>query len=96
MIYLRRNVAPISDKGWEEIEGEAREVLEINLAGRRLVDFTGPLGWETAAVNLGRTNPVDAPPVEGVRASLRRSLPMVELESSFSLKLVCTETLSNT
>ncbi|MGH7338600.1 MAG: encapsulin, partial [Myxococcota bacterium] len=54
MIGLNRDLAPISDRAWERIEQEARDVLRLHLAARRIVDFEGPLGWEYSAVDLGR------------------------------------------
>ena len=43
---LRRELAPISKKAWEEIEEEARNTLVNYLAGRKLVDFDAPRGWD--------------------------------------------------
>ena len=56
--HLLRSHAPISGAGWEEIDQEAREHLLVALAARRLVDFSGPHGWEYSATNLGRTEPL--------------------------------------
>ena len=39
MIGLNRNLAPVSDRAWERIEGEARDVLQLHLAARRLVEI---------------------------------------------------------
>ena len=46
MDLLKRQLAPISDAAWEQIDTEARRVLKLNLAGRRVVDFSGPHGWD--------------------------------------------------
>ena len=56
-----------------------------DLAGRKLVDFNGPLGLEASAVNKGRIEPASAPPREGVEASLRQVQPLVELRVPFAL-----------
>ena len=53
--HLLREHAPISDAVWALIDEEARERLTVALAARRLVDFSGPHGWEYSAANLGRT-----------------------------------------
>ena len=45
MNHLFRDLAPISEKAWHEIETEAKRALENFLASRRLIDFTGPHGW---------------------------------------------------
>jgi uncharacterized linocin/CFP29 family protein len=52
MNHLLRSNAPISDGGWELLDREARERLAPALAARKLVDFSGPLGWEHSATNL--------------------------------------------
>lgn len=85
MNHLLRDLAPISDKAWELIDEEARRSLKHYLAARRLVDFTGPLGWQASAVDLGRVERLPAGPGEGVDAALRRILALVELRIPFSL-----------
>lgn len=87
MLYLRRDQAPVSPGAWEQIDQEATRVLTFNLAGRRLVEFTGPLGWEHSAVNLGVTEPLRQAPKEGVSAGIRRLQPLMELRADFSLSM---------
>jgi uncharacterized linocin/CFP29 family protein len=82
---LQRHLAPISARGWAEIEKLAREVLTVNLAARKLVDFRGPLGWTKSAVGLGTVDALPTPLVDGVVASLRRVQPLVELRAGFVL-----------
>jgi uncharacterized linocin/CFP29 family protein len=84
MDHLRRELAPISPDAWEEIDKEAKRTLRRTLAGRKLVDFKGPLGWECSSIGLGRTERVAAPR-DGVNAALRRTRPLVELEVPFEL-----------
>ena len=55
---LHRNLAPITAEAWEEIDGEAKTVLRRTLAARRLVEFTGPLGWSTSAIGTGRADKI--------------------------------------
>ncbi|MEA2247453.1 MAG: hypothetical protein QOH46_1982 [Solirubrobacteraceae bacterium] len=85
MNHLLRDLAPITDRGWELLEEEARSQLVAALAARRLVDFSGPHGWQRSARRLGRTEPVPGSPVEGVGAARRQVLPMVEQRAPFSL-----------
>jgi uncharacterized linocin/CFP29 family protein len=87
MNHLRRELAPIGTRAWQEIDGEARRTLKAHLAARRLVDFEGPLGWQASAVNLGRSEPVKAAPGDGVAARLRQVQPLVELSAEFELSL---------
>jgi len=85
MSHLLRSHAPITDAGWEQIDEEARERLTAALAGRRLVDFSGPRGWRYSATNLGRTKPLPSAPCPGVNARVRRVLPLAEVRADFSL-----------
>jgi uncharacterized linocin/CFP29 family protein len=85
MNHLLRELAPISEAGWELLDGEARERLSPSLAARRLVDFTGPHGWQHSSTNLGRIDEVDAPAADGVSAAQRRVLPLVELRAEFAV-----------
>jgi uncharacterized linocin/CFP29 family protein len=83
--HLLRSKAPIADEGWELLDKEARERLSVALAARKLVDFSGPLGWDHSATNLGRTEAVAREPHEGVSAVRRRVLPLAELRSDLSV-----------
>jgi uncharacterized linocin/CFP29 family protein len=85
MNHLRRELAPISEEGWHEVEVEAARALRSFLAARKLVDVTGPLGWEYASVDLGSVQRVDDPPAAGVDTSVRQVAPLVELRTPFSL-----------
>lgn len=82
---LMRELAPVPDAAWKEIEEEARRTLKIFLAARKLVDFVGPLGWEKSAIDLGRARPLDAVPEKGVEARLLQAQPLVELRVPFEL-----------
>lgn len=84
MLNLRRNEAPISARAWEEIDAEARRVLELDLAARKLVDFVGPLGWKTSGVSVGRADSAEEL-IPGVSTELRKIQPLVELRLDFAL-----------
>ena len=83
--HLLRSHAPISQAGWDAIDEEARERLTVALAARRLVDFSGPRGWDHSATNLGRTEPIGDAPCPGVTALRRRVLPLAEVRAPFAL-----------
>ncbi len=87
MNHLLRSLAPISDSGWKELDDEARERLTPALAARKLVDFSGPRGWEYSATNLGRIEALAKAPCDGVTGARRRVLPLVEVRASFELSL---------
>jgi uncharacterized linocin/CFP29 family protein len=85
MNHLLRSHAPISDTAWTLLDEEATERLKPALAARKLVDFSGPHGWDHSATNLGRTSPLQNPPCDGVTGAQRRVLPLVEVRASFEL-----------
>lgn len=85
MNHLLRTHAPISDSTWKVLDDEAGERLSPALAARKLVDFSGPHGWEHSASNLGRTAPLASAPCDGVTGLQRRVLPLLELRADFEL-----------
>lgn len=85
MDLLKRSHAPITPEAWKQIDAEAKRVLEINLAGRKLVDFSGPHGWQLGAVNTGRLKHIHDAPVERVGHAIRDVRPLVELRAQIKL-----------
>jgi uncharacterized linocin/CFP29 family protein len=82
---LLREHAPITAAAWSEIDDEARDQLKPALGARKLVDFSGPHGWDYSATNLGRVAAVDGEPIAGIEARQRRVLPLLELRAGFSV-----------
>jgi uncharacterized linocin/CFP29 family protein len=85
MNHLRRELSPVLPEAFKIIEGRAREVLVAFLAGRKLVDFEGPFGFDYAVVPLGRVRELPAP--AGTQTRLRLHQPLVELRVPFELSL---------
>jgi len=83
--HLLRELAPVTDAAWDEVEREAKRSLTNFLAARRIVDFSGPHGWEAAAVARGDVDALADAPEAGVEAALRRVAPYVELRARFAL-----------
>ena len=84
MNHLHRELAPISEAGWDVIDDEAKSRLPTYLAARKLVDFEGPYGWGYSSTDLGRVTEI-AGPAEGVSALQRKVLPVVELRTEFKV-----------
>lgn len=78
MNNLHRELAPITEAAWEQIEDEARRTFERSSAGRRVVDLVGPAGPTLSAVGTGHLRPLD-PPMDGVLARQRLVQPIIEL-----------------
>jgi uncharacterized linocin/CFP29 family protein len=85
MDLLKRKLAPISESAWQQIDDEAKRVLKLNLAGRKLVDFSGPHGWGLAGVNTGRLTHIQDAPVQQVGHAIRDVRPLVELRAQIVL-----------
>jgi uncharacterized linocin/CFP29 family protein len=81
---LHRELAPISDAAWSQIEEEARRTFTQWVAGRRVVDVEGPAGAELSAVGTGHVRRLDEP-AEGVIAHQRQAQLLVELRTPFTV-----------
>jgi uncharacterized linocin/CFP29 family protein len=86
MNQLLRELAPITAQAWALIEEEAKRTLKLKLAARKLVDFSGPLGWQASAVNAGRVRNLDQRIADGVEGRLRTVQPLLELRIPFELR----------
>ena len=84
MNNLFRQLAPISDEAWAQIEEEASRTVKRYLAGRRVVDFKGPGGSMLSAVGTGHLKGIKAPG-DGIIARQREAKPLVELRVPFDL-----------
>ena len=84
MNNLHRELAPISDAAWADIEEEATRTLKRYLAGRRVVDVHGPGGVGLSAVGTGHLKTIAAPG-DGILARQREVKALVELRVPFEL-----------
>jgi uncharacterized linocin/CFP29 family protein len=76
MNNLHRELAPISDAAWAQIEEEASRTLKRYLAGRRVVDLQGPSSVAFSAVGTGHLRSI-ASPADGIIARQREVKPLV-------------------
>jgi uncharacterized linocin/CFP29 family protein len=84
MNNLHRELAPISDVAWSQIEEETSRTLKRYLAGRRVVDLQGPGGVTLSAVGAGHLRNVGAPG-DNILARQREVKALVELRVPFDL-----------
>lgn len=84
MNNLHRELAPISEAAWADLEDEARRTFTRHLANRRVVDVVGPAGLELAAVGTGRLSRLEQP-AAGVEARRREAVSVVELRVPFTV-----------
>src|SRR5271169_1736559 len=84
MNNLHRELAPISDAAWAQIEEETKRTLKRYLAGRRVVDVPSPGGIALPGVATGHLLSI-TPPAEDIVASQREIKALVELRVPFEL-----------
>src|SRR6202042_660952 len=84
MNNLHRELAPISDAAWAQIEEETTRTLKRYLAGRRIVDVPSPGGIALPGVGTGHLRQISTP-AEGIIARQREVKPLVELRVPFEL-----------
>jgi uncharacterized linocin/CFP29 family protein len=84
MNNLHRELAPISDAAWSQIEEETTRTLKRYLAGRRVVDVPSPGGMALPGVATGHLRSISAP-ADGIIARQREVRPLVELRVPFEL-----------
>ena len=84
MNNLHRELAPISDAAWADIEEEATRTLKRYLAARRVVDVHGPGGVGLSAIGTGHLKTIAAPDA-GIIARQRDVKALVELRVPFEL-----------
>ena len=87
MDLLKRNLAPITPEAWQQIDDEAKRVLQLHLAGRKLVDVDGPHGWQHAAVNTGHLS-IKSDGSLGVPWGIREVVPLIELRAPIELSIM--------
>ncbi len=87
MNILKRELSPITNQAWQEIDRQAKRIFLTQLTGRRFVEVIGPKGWDFAAVGLGRINVPENQRDGDVRFGIHMVQPLVEIRTSFQLDL---------
>ncbi|MFO8128602.1 MAG: family 1 encapsulin nanocompartment shell protein [Bacteroidales bacterium] len=86
MDIFKKSLAPITEKGWEEINEEAKRAFKSLLTARKFVTIDGPHGFEASSVSTGK---LDIPEnQEGeVKYGIRQVLPLIEPRIPFKLNI---------
>jgi uncharacterized linocin/CFP29 family protein len=74
MNNLHRELAPISESAWAQIEEETSRTIKRYLAGRRVADVHGPAGVDLSAVGTGHQRAIEAPGEGGNRPKARSAI----------------------
>jgi uncharacterized linocin/CFP29 family protein len=84
MNNLHRELAPITDGAWSQIEEETSRTIRRYLAGRRVIEVQGPGGIALSAIGTGHLRNLAAPG-DGIIARQREVKPLLELRVPFEL-----------
>ena len=84
MNNLHRELAPISDAAWADIEAEARRTFTRHVAGRRVVDVIGPAGETLSAVGTGHLQRARVAAPTACAPAVATSQPVVEFRVPFT------------
>jgi uncharacterized linocin/CFP29 family protein len=87
MNILKRSLAPVTDKAWQEIELQSDRVMKEYLTARQISDIDGPNGLELGAVSTGRLVIPPDQPREGINYGIREIIPLIEVRKPFKLDL---------
>lgn len=84
MNNLHRELAPISDAAWAQIEDEVARTFKRYLAGRRAVDVKPAAGASVSSVGTGHVRSIRGPR-DGVQVRQRDVRALIEVRASFEL-----------
>ncbi len=87
MNLLKRDISPLVDEAWAEIDSRAEEILSANLTARKFLKVTGPKGWDYGAVPTGRLDLKDTGTPGEVHYGLYSFKPLLETRTNFDLDI---------
>ncbi len=86
MNILKKNLAPIPDAAWNEINETATDIFESVLSARKFANVDGPKGLNFGAVHTGRID-ISSKRNEAVKYGVNKVMPLVETRAGFSLDI---------
>lgn len=84
MDILKKELAPLTDEAWNEIESKAKEVFKTHLSARKVIHVKGPLGWDYTALTEGRLTNIEGKDGE-VYTGIYEVKPLIETRINFEL-----------
>ncbi len=85
MDLLKRELAPLAQEAWDEIDERAVDVLKTHLSARKVVSVQGPKGWDFTSLSEGRLVILEDDGKATVKTGLYKTKPLVETRIAFSL-----------
>lgn len=87
MSIQKKDIAPVTQDVWNELEETARSLLSATLTARMVVDVSGPHGWQFSGVSEGRVQQPSGQESTQAEFGVRVVRPLVEARFPFSLDL---------
>jgi uncharacterized linocin/CFP29 family protein len=87
MNILKKSLAPVTDRAWEEINEQAKKVFSSNLSARHFVDIDGPKGLQFASVARGELILQEKKGNDKVNYGIHAVQPLVEVRAPFELNI---------
>lgn len=87
MNILKKDLAPITENAWNEIELQSERVINEYLTGRKISQLIGPAGIELGAISTGRLLVPSDQSKDGVQIGIREVIPLMEVRKPFTLDL---------
>lgn len=84
MDMLKKELAPLTDKAWDEINDRAREALKTQLSARKVLHVNGPNGWDYNVLTEGRLTNIEDNG-KGVNSGIYQVKPLTEARVVFEL-----------
>lgn len=85
MDLLKRELAPLAQEAWREIDERAVDVLKTHLSARKVVRVEGPKGWDYTSISEGRLNILEDADDVKVKTGQYKTKALVETRIAFSL-----------
>ncbi|HKL47564.1 MAG TPA: family 1 encapsulin nanocompartment shell protein [Candidatus Izemoplasmatales bacterium] len=84
MDIFKRNLAPISDQAWEEVDERAEEVINAQLTTRKSLKVNGPFGLSYTSIPTGRLDLIENNSSK-VKLGIYNNKSLLETRISFEL-----------
>lgn len=94
MNILKKNMAPITDEAWKEINEQAGRIFKLYLSGRQFLDIDGPNGLDMGAVSTGHLIMPANAKKEGVNYGIREVMPLIEIRKPFDLDIMAMDDIN--
>lgn len=84
MNMLKRKLAPLTEKAWNEIDDTAEKILKNQLSARKAVTVKGPNGWDFNVITEGKLENIEKSK-NGVKSGQYQVKPLTEARITFEL-----------